>query len=135
VRTSSRERQIAEDDLKQLAAIVDHPSFQELSALPQKYEAMYNACSALEPLDDPTLSALNQVELSVPGKHPWESTKSGYMKWARERLMAKSDGLVNEVTTLAEDMGEIGGVEKLRWALQTTQDVRTSLGDVALDDE
>jgi kinetochore protein Mis12/MTW1 len=135
VRTSSRERRIAEAELEQLTTIFDHPSFEELSNLPQKYEAMYNACSSFEPLDAATLSALNQVELSEPGKHPWESTKSGYMKWAKERLTAKSDGLINEVTTLTDDTGEIGGVEKLRRALETVQDVRTSLGDMAGDEE
>ncbi|XP_006457093.1 hypothetical protein AGABI2DRAFT_52470, partial [Agaricus bisporus var. bisporus H97] len=88
LRTSSKERRNAEDKLEQLAAIIDHPSFEELSSLPQKYEAMYDACSSFEPLDAATLSALTQVELSEPGKHPWESTKSGYMKWAKERLTA-----------------------------------------------
>lgn len=135
LRTSSNQRRTAENKHEQLAAIVDHPSFEELSSLPQKYEAMYNACSSLEPLDAATLSALTQVELSEPGKHPWESTKSGYIKWAKERLAVKAGGLVNEVTTLADHTSEIGSTEKLRRALETTQDVRLSLGDMAVDGE
>lgn len=97
---------------------------------------MYNACSSLEPLDAATVSTLTQVELSEPGKRPWESTKSGYLKWATERLLAKAkeqEGRSGEVTNLVDRMDQVGRAERLRKAIEVTENARESLG--ALDEE
>jgi kinetochore protein Mis12/MTW1 len=91
---------------------------------------MHGACSSLEPLDPATIATLTQVEFSEPGKRPWESTKSGYLKWAFERLLAKSKeqtGEDSEVTDLADRMDHVGQAEKLRRAIEVTENVRESL--------
>lgn len=93
---------------------------------------MHDACSSIEPLDPTTIATLTQVEFSEPGKHPWESTKSGYLKWATERLLARSkeqDGdNGGEVTKLVERVDEVGQAERLRKAIEVTENVRQSLG-------
>lgn len=117
--------------------MLEHPSLFTLSSLPDKLDAMYNACSSLEPLDAPTLSSLTQVELSEPGKRPWESTKSGYLRWATERLVAKArenEGGINEVTVLVDHTEQIGRAERLRKAFQVTENVRESLEGMEQDE-
>lgn len=98
---------------------------------------MYDACSSLEPLDAATLSTLTQVELSEPGKRPWESTKSGYLKWATERLIATAkerEGGINEVTSLVDHAEQIGRAERLKKALEVAESVRESLGGMDQDE-
>jgi len=89
---------------------------------------MYTACSSLDPLDSTTIATLTRVELSEPGKRPWESTKSRYLKWATERLLSRArehTGEKIEVTNLVDHADHVGQAEKLRKAIE---DMRESLG-------
>lgn len=97
---------------------------------------MFNVCSSLEPLDAATMSALVQVELTEPGKRPWESTKSGYLKWATDRLLEKAkeqDGGSNTVTDLVDRMDQVGQAQRLRDAAKVVENVRESLGSMDQD--
>ena len=127
VRSSAYQRRQSERCLQQLA-VLQHPSFPILATLPSKLEAMYTACSSLDPLDSTTIATLTRVELSEPGKRPWESTKSGYLKWATERLLSRArdhTGEKIEVTNLVDHADHVGQAEKLRKAIE---DMRESLG-------
>ncbi|KAF9444709.1 Mis12-domain-containing protein [Macrolepiota fuliginosa MF-IS2] len=120
-RASASQRRQSEHRLAQLS-VLQHPSLDTLATLPHKFDTMYDACSSVEPLDAATVSTLTQVELSEPGKRSWESTKSGYLKWATERLLAKAkEGEVDR-------MDQVGRAERLRKAIKVTENVRDSLG-------
>ncbi|KAJ3564765.1 hypothetical protein NP233_g8081 [Leucocoprinus birnbaumii] len=130
VRSSAQQRRQAERRCEQLS-VLQHPSLPVLSTLPSKLEAMYNACSSLDPLDPTTIATLTQVELTEPGKRPWESTKSGYLKWATERLVErtqKQNGENSEIANLAGHVEQVGQAERLRKAIEVTENVRQSLG-------
>ncbi|KXN81469.1 Centromere protein mis12 [Leucoagaricus sp. SymC.cos] len=129
IRSSAAQRRQSERRYEQLS-VLEHPSLPTLASLPAKLEAMHDACSSLEPLDANAVATLTQVELSEPGKRPWESTKSGYLKWATDRLLARAkdkDGESNQVTDLVERVDEVGHAERLRKAIEVTENVRQSL--------
>ncbi len=97
---------------------------------------MFDSCSSLQPLDAATISALTQVELAEPGKRPWESTKSGYLKWATERLLEKAkeqEGGSHTVTNLVDRMDQVGQAQRLREAVEVLENVRQSLGAMDQD--
>lgn len=57
----------------------------------------------------PSHATLDQVEISELGKRPWESTKSGYLKWANVGLLVKArvqEGESDELTNLINRMDQ-----------------------------
>ncbi|KAF9440421.1 hypothetical protein P691DRAFT_767790 [Macrolepiota fuliginosa MF-IS2] len=114
-------------------SVLQHPSLDTLATLPHKFDTMYDTCSSVEPLDAATISTLTQVELSEPGKRSWESTKSGYLKWATERLLAKAkegEGGSGEVTNLVDRMEQVGRAERLRKAIEVTENTVVALTEL-----
>lgn len=135
LRATTLQRNRSKLQLESLS-ILEHPSLDTLNELPRKFEEMFNACSSFEPLDAATLSALVQVELTEPGKRPWESTKSGYLKWATERLLEKvkeQDGGSSAVTDLVDRMDRVGQAQRLRDAAKVLEIMRESLGTMGQD--
>ncbi|KAF9442752.1 hypothetical protein P691DRAFT_680857 [Macrolepiota fuliginosa MF-IS2] len=123
VRASGSQRRRAEQRLEQLS-ILGHPSVDTLKNLPRKLEVMYGRCSSLFPFDAAMLSALSQVELSEPGKRPWESTKTGYLKWAIEQLskVGGKGGKQGEVDGLVMRTDQVGSTDHLRRAIKVDDD-------------
>lgn len=90
---------------------------------------MYDAVSTLPPIDP----ALVAILPSEPGKRDWETSKAGYMNWAKAQLLSRAK--VDEqgssaVDEMVANMVEIGQADHLRKAIQITESVRTGLQDV-----
>ena len=91
--------------------ILDH-------TLPAKYLAMYETIASLPPIEHSFAS----VDLTEPGKRPWETSKSGYINWAVGRLLVKGEAGSSAVDKDENLASEVGSGEDLRQALHAIGD-------------
>lgn len=130
IQVSKRQRRYADEELERLS-MLKSPSLDIFAAIPSKMTAMYNAVSALPPLDASMLASLSHAE---PGKRPWETSATGYKNWAVEQLLDREEsgagGGRSVVDTLVEKAEEVGRPEQLRTAVEAIGGVRTVLDSV-----
>ena len=87
--------------------------------LPTKYLAMCKILSSPSPLEP----SFGSVDLTEPGKHQWEPSKSGCLNWAVGRLLVKGEAMDKvENSTI-----EIGSGDDLRRALHAVDVVKGKL--------
>ena len=79
---------------------------------------MYETLSSLPPIEP--LSA--SVDLTEAGKRQWETNKTGYINWAVDRLLVKSDEGEGVIDKIEKSTLEIGSGENLRDALHVAKD-------------
>ncbi|KXN81473.1 hypothetical protein AN958_04554, partial [Leucoagaricus sp. SymC.cos] len=135
IHSSAAQRRQSERRCEQ-PSVLEHPSLATLASFPAKLEAIHGSCSSSESLDANAVATLAQVEFSEPGKRPWESTTNGYLKWVTDRLLARAkqkDGGRTQVTDLVERVDAVGYAERLREAIEVTENVQQSLGGTGKD--
>jgi kinetochore protein Mis12/MTW1 len=108
VNTETRRLKRAETRLSKLDALSGPDGCILDDTLPTKYLAMCQTLS-LPPLEP----SFGSVNLTEPGKHQWEPSKSGYLNWAVGRLLVNGEA-IDKVENSAL---EIGCGEDLRHAL------------------
>lgn len=135
---SGRQRKRAEERLDQLS-LLQSPSLDVLKALPKKAETMFNSVAALPPLDPAIVASINQIALSDPGKRQWETSKTGYLKWAVGQLLDKTvedgTGGRSNLDTLTERVSDVGNANSLRTAVEAVDGVRTDLNTLHAEEE
>ncbi|KAG6831477.1 hypothetical protein H0H92_010386 [Tricholoma furcatifolium] len=128
-RVSQRLQRREEERLAQLS-ILQSPSLDILHSLPQKFVAMFNAVTALPPLEASSLISLSHG----PGKRLWETGRTGYKNWAVGQLLARAEsgdaGGKSVVDTLMEHAHEVGRAEQLRTAVEAMGGVKDDLDAV-----
>ncbi|KAG6829083.1 hypothetical protein H0H92_005794 [Tricholoma furcatifolium] len=126
---SQRLQRREEERLAQLS-ILQSPSLDILHSLPQKFVAMFNAVTALPPLEASSLISLRHG----PGKRLWETGRTGYKDWAVGQLLARAEsgdaGGKSVVDTLMEHAHEVGRAEQLRTAVEAMGGVKDDLDAV-----
>lgn len=130
LRASKQQRSRSEKRLERLH-LIDPEKLKTLAAIPSSLNAMYDAVSSLPPIDP----ALVAILPSEPGKRDWETSKAGYLNWAKAQLLSRAkvdEGVQGSsaVDEMVTNMVEIGQADQLRKAVQTTESVRTGLRDV-----
>ncbi|THH26628.1 hypothetical protein EUX98_g7564 [Antrodiella citrinella] len=135
VRASAAQRAHSQSRLQKLSALRP-PDLPALSALPAALTAMHDAVSALPPHDHP------QIAPPDPGKRPWETSKTGYLNWARDQLVASaregevgaSSAAVGALVAGAYDVASVLDVRKALESQTTTQQSRNQRDDDEMDD-
>ena len=91
----------------------------------------------LPTLDPATKASFAQFQLTDPGKRQWETSKTGYLKWAVGQLLAKAreedsvaGGGSSAVDILNATMAEVGGADQLRAAFEVTEGVKADFETV-----
>ncbi|CAA7262497.1 unnamed protein product [Cyclocybe aegerita] len=116
-RTSSRRLKQAQTRLSYLSSLSgpDGSTLETLHELPPRFVEMYNTLSLLPLLDTPA-----SVDITEPGKRPWETSKTGYMNWALGQLLTKDEGAGHlAVDKLDKAASIVGTSEELRRALDS----------------
>ncbi|GBE89277.1 Centromere protein [Sparassis crispa] len=100
------------------------PQLQALLSLSDEFHAMYTSVAGLPSLD-PSLTAAEQA-IAEPGKRPWETSKTGYLNWAVEQLMARAkrsvkggEGEFGRGSAAAADAYGVGSADDVKEALET----------------
>ncbi|KAH8089874.1 Mis12-domain-containing protein [Cristinia sonorae] len=141
-RASAAQRVHAESRLTRLS-FLRSPHLQSLhTLLPDSFTNMYAAVASLPPHDHaPARSPAD------PGKRPWETSKSGYLSWARDQLVARTKGEENgdgdgdgrgqgssAVGALVASADQVARVEDVKAILATGQQrQRQQQQDVQMD--
>lgn len=86
--------------------------------LPATFSDMYATVSSMGTLDETTTEALSQFHMTEHGKRQWETSETGYLKWAVRQLLARGRPSGGNVEDMAADAEQIGKAEDLRMAAQ-----------------
>lgn len=122
VRASAAQRARSESRRHKLS-FLHSPHLETMHILPPAFTYMYGAVSSLPPHDHaPTITP---PEL---GKRPWETSKTGYLIWAKEQLVAR-------VTEKEEGMREegssaVGALVSGAHDMATADDMKAALAAV-----
>lgn len=97
---------------------LENASLESISGLSGQVEGMYETVSGLPSLDRATVAELSQYQMSEPGKRQWETSKTGYLKWAvgqligRIRAEGESSAVVSEIEQQAASIGSADDLQK-----------------------
>lgn len=119
VRASAAQRSHSQSRLQKLSALRP-PHTSSFTNLPASFTDMYTAVSDLPPHDHPQLSPPDLA------KRPWETSKTGYLNWARDQLVANArEGEARESSTavgaLVAGAYDVASVQDVKRALETTR--------------
>lgn len=103
---------------------------QELGSLADEFLAMYNAVSALPPID-PASTAIEQAPLPEPGKRPWETSKMGYFNWAVGQLMLRAKEHAKGEGDFGAGSSAVGAAAAAAYDVANVQDVKGALEAIA----
>ncbi|TCD60363.1 hypothetical protein EIP91_010310 [Steccherinum ochraceum] len=84
VRASAAQRAQSESRLQKLSQFRSS-QLEALQRIPADFTSMYSAVSSLPPHDHASITAPPDL-----GKRPWETNKTGYLNWAKEQLVART---------------------------------------------
>ena len=122
LRVSAAKRAQSESRLTKLA-FLRSPHMQTLHDLPAAFTQMYNAVSSLPEHDHASVTPPPD-----PGKRPWETSKTGYLNWAREQLVAKmKEGEGPEGVARGEGSSAVGALVATAYEVSKVDDVRAAL--------
>jgi kinetochore protein Mis12/MTW1 len=88
-------------------------------SLPDTFANMYETVSSLGTLDPSTTEMLSQFQMTEPGKRQWETSETGYLKWAVRQLLAKGRPVASTVEEMKKNAEDVGTAEDLRKAVQS----------------
>ncbi|KAF9811490.1 hypothetical protein IEO21_06574 [Rhodonia placenta] len=129
VRSSNAQLAHSKARLEQLS-FIRSPQLQELGSLADEFLAMYNAVSALPPID-PASTAIEQAPLPEPGKRPWETSKMGYFNWAVGQLMLRAKEHAKGEGDFGAGSSAVGAAAAAAYDVANVQDVKGALEAIA----
>ncbi|THU91635.1 Mis12-domain-containing protein [Dendrothele bispora CBS 962.96] len=131
IRVSRQQRLRADKRFERLSAL-DSPRMDVLARLPPQLLAMHEALTNLPPLGPETIAALTQIPMTEPGKRQWETSKAGYLNWAVNQLLQRSNksGVSTTVAELSRDVAEVGSAIQMREACEKADLMRNDLRDL-----
>lgn len=121
VRKSAAQRAHSERRLERLA-FLQSPQMQNLIQMPEQFIEMFDAVSNLPP-HDPSANQF-AIQVTEPGKRPWETSRTGYFNWAIEQLLLRAkekdqSGGTSTMSTIAANVEGIANPEDLKSVLRS----------------
>lgn len=97
---------------------------------------MYNSVSSLPPLDLPPLrpGGADAIE-AEQGKRPWEMSKSAYLNWAVEQMIARAmesdrNEARGEEGAIASDVGPVSRTVEVTHKVASIDGLKVALGGI-----
>lgn len=110
------------------------PQLQAMLALPPEFLAMYLSISALPPPNESIDTEPLSVAAPEPGKRPWETSRTGYVNWAIEQLLARTKarkyGTDGDDATPGEASSVVGQMAAAAHGIATAENMKAALDEI-----
>ena len=130
VRISNIQQKLAESRLLRVEFLTS-PTLDVVSSIPDQLSDLHASMAELPVLDPAAIAELTQFQLTDPGKRQWETSKTGYLNWAVDQLLARvrrqeGAGGSTAASELVTQVHDIATAEDLKATLEVEKQGPTS---------